>query len=198
MYIQRDIEKVLKERLFGGKVLILYGPRQAGKTTVIKQLVSPYGSDVRFIDCELLENRELLTTARSADLFSLVEQYKIVVFDEAQVIPNIGSVLKTLHDHRPDIQYITTGSSSFDLANVILEPLTGRSLEFILYPLSLTECVSNAFDAEQYLQIFLRFGGYADIRDISEEEKKLRLKHWSHNIFIRMYYQWEESKNPLL
>src|SRR3989338_3181204 len=176
MYIQRKLEIILKNRLFDGKVLVLYGPRQAGKTTLVRRLVTGYGEQARFIDCELLENRELLTRARSADFFSLVKGYKIVVFDEAQTIPDIGSILKSLYDHYPEVQYIATGSSSFDLANRVSEPLTGRSLEFILYPLSLTELGSNPFDAEQQVLSLMRYGGYPDLQAVNEQEKILRLK----------------------
>jgi predicted AAA+ superfamily ATPase len=176
VYIQRNLEKILKKRLFGGKVIVLYGSRQAGKTTLVKHIVSEFGQKVRFIDCELLENRELLTHRKSAELFSLVEQYNIVVFDEAQVIPDIGSVLKTLYDHHPEVQYIATGSSSFDLANAVSEPLTGRALEFTLYPLSLAELAQNSFDAEARVSELMRFGGYPDLVGLPEEEKILRLK----------------------
>jgi len=166
----------LKNRLFGGKIIVLYGPRQAGKTTLVKKLVDEYGDSVRFIDCELLENRDLLIRRATTDLFSLVKQHKIVVFDEAQVIPNIGSILKTLYDHHPEVQYIATGSSSFDLANQVSEPLTGRSLEFSLYPLGLTELVHNAIDAENVLKNLMRFGGYPDLVNVNEQEKIFRLK----------------------
>lgn len=176
MYIKRSLEEVLKNRLWGGKVIILYGPRQAGKTTLIKQVTAGFPDGVRFIDCELLENKELLARGRSEDLFSLVRKYKIVIFDEAQVIPDIGSILKTLYDHHPEVQYIATGSSSFDLANRTSEPLTGRALEFTLYPLSLAEIAATAFDAEQALPGLMRFGGYPGIAGLQEEEKMLRLK----------------------
>src|SRR3989344_511832 len=176
MYIPRILEHTLKSRIFGGKILILYGPRQAGKTTLVRHLVANFNEQVRFIDCELLENRELLTRRNTIDIFSLVKQYKIVVFDEAQVIPGIGSVLKTLYDHHPEVQYIATGSSSFDLANAISEPLTGRSLEFTLYPLSLIELASTAFDAEREGMSLMLFGGYPDLTNLSEKEKGFRLK----------------------
>ena len=176
MYIHRSLEKILESRFFGGKVLILYGPRQAGKTTLVKRLVMPYGDTARYIDCELLENRELLHSRNSEELFSLVAGYKIIVFDEAQVISGIGSILKSLFDHHPEVQYIATGSSSFDLANIVSEPLTGRSLEFTLYPLSLSELVTTDFDAEQKILSLMRFGGYPDIQQVSEDEKILRLK----------------------
>src|SRR3990167_11033723 len=175
MYIKRNLEKVLKNHLFKKNVLVLYGPRQSGKTTLIKEVVREFGDQVKFLDCELMENKEILSFKSSEQLFSLVEGFKIVVFDEAQVIPNIGSVLKSLFDHRPEIQYIATGSSSFELANEVSEPLTGRSREYILYPLGLTELVDRSFDAENRLPDLMRFGGYPGIQGQTEEEKKIQL-----------------------
>ncbi len=175
MYIKRALDEVLKKQLFQGKVIVLYGPRQAGKTTLVKEVVKDFGQDVRFIDCELLANNELLTRRNTEEIFSLVRGYKIVVFDEAQTVKGIGSVLKSLFDHHPEVQYIATGSSSFDLVNEVSEPLTGRSREYVLYPLGLTELTDRAFDTENRLGDFMRFGGYPGIQDESEEEKKTQL-----------------------
>ncbi|OGZ74110.1 MAG: hypothetical protein A2908_03435 [Candidatus Staskawiczbacteria bacterium RIFCSPLOWO2_01_FULL_38_12b] len=174
-YIKRELEKVIKDHLFKGKVIIVYGPRQAGKTTLMKEVVRDFGQTVRFIDCELLANNEMLMRRNMDEIFSLVEGYKIVVFDEAQTVKGIGSVLKSLFDHRPEIQYIATGSSSFELANEVSEPLTGRSREYILYPLGLTELVDRSFDAENRLPDLMRFGGYPGIQGQTEEEKKIQL-----------------------
>ncbi len=176
MYLQRDIEYILKKHLFGGKVLILYGPRQSGKTTLIKQILSNQEVPFRYIDCEIFENRELLTKRNTQDLFSLVKNERILFFDEAQVVPGIGSILKTLFDHHPEVQYIATGSSSFELANTVSEPLTGRSLEFTLYPFSLLEQVHTAFDGEQELSNLLRFGSYPGLIELNEEDKKVYLQ----------------------
>ncbi len=172
MYIERLLENVLKKALFKGKVLIIYGPRQAGKTTLVKHIVREFGDTVRYIDCELLSNNEILTRRNTEEIFSLVVGYKIVVFDEAQTVMGIGSVLKSLFDHHPEVQYIATGSSSFDLANEVSEPLTGRSREYVLYPLGLTELANRQFDAEQMLGELMRFGGYPGIREQTEENKK--------------------------
>lgn len=176
MYIQRNLEKVLKNRLFGGKALIVYGPRQAGKTTLVRHLTEPYGKEALYIDCELPRYRDLLGRADMDALFSLVRGHKIVVFDEAQVIPNIGQILKSLFDHHPEVQYIATGSSSFDLANKVSEPLTGRSLEFTLYPMALDELAENSFDAEARIVELMRFGGYPGVLNLSEEEHIVQLK----------------------
>lgn len=175
MYIKRTLEEVLKGQLFKGKVIILYGPRQAGKTTLVKEVVKEFGEVVRFVDCELLNNNELLTRRDANEIFSFVQGYRVVVFDEAQTVKGIGSVLKSLFDHHPEIQYIATGSSSFDLVNEVSEPLTGRSREFVLYPLGLMELVDRSFDAENRLGEFMRFGGYPGIQMEREDEKQRQL-----------------------
>ncbi|OGJ41928.1 hypothetical protein A2974_01680 [Candidatus Peregrinibacteria bacterium RIFCSPLOWO2_01_FULL_48_20] len=182
MYIKRQLELKLKERLFKGKILVVYGPRQAGKTTLIKQVVKDFGEAVRYVDCELLANNELLARRNTAELFSLVQGYKIVVFDEAQTVKGIGSVLKSLFDHHPEVQYIATGSSSFDLANEISEPLTGRSIEYTLYPLGMTELAFTSFDAENKVSELLRFGAYPGIQSETEEEKIIQL-----NLLVSQY-----------
>lgn len=174
MYITRLLEKPIQESLFKQKVVILYGPRQAGKTTLLKHIIREH-KDVKWIDCELIENNQLLTERKTEVLFSLVKNMKIVIFDEAQTVTNIGQVLKTLIDHHPEVQYIATGSSSFDLSNMISEPLTGRSIEFTLYPLGLSELVTNNFEAEHKLDSYLKYGMYPGIFDISEEDKVKRL-----------------------
>ena len=173
MYIERDLGRILQKALFSGKILVVYGPRQAGKTTLVKKLIEPYGEKARYIDCELLENKDLLLSRPSIELFSLIKNYKIVVFDEAQVIPEIGSILKTLFDHHPEVQYIATGSSSFDLINSVSEPLTGRSFEYTLYPLSIVELVKTTFDAEQKISEWMRFGFYPGVTGTEQEKIKI-------------------------
>lgn len=176
MYIERTLGPVLKSALFKNKVIILYGPRQAGKTTLVRRVVEEYAAGVLFIDCEIVRNNELLSRRDAQELFSLVAGYRVVVFDEAQTVRGIGQVLKTLFDHRPSIQYIATGSSSFDLANEVSEPLTGRSREFVLYPLCVSELYKNSFNLETNLSEFMRFGGYPGIVRESEQNKQRDLQ----------------------
>lgn len=197
MYIYRNLSRILQDRLFSGKVLVVYGPRQAGKTTLVKNLIEPYGETARYIDCELLENKDLLLRRASSELFSLVKNYKIVVFDEAQVIPEIGSILKTLFDHHPEVQYIATGSSSFDLINSVSEPLTGRSLEYVLYPLSIVEVVKTSFDAEQQMSDWMRFGFYPGITG-SEQEKIKQLSTLTSQYLYKNVLSIGEIKKPEL
>ncbi len=174
MIIKRHLEDIIKSSFFKEKVIILYGPRQAGKTTLLKTITKDY-EKVRWIDCELLENNQILTERKTENLFSLVKDMNIVVFDEAQTVKNIGQVLKTLIDHHPEVQYVATGSSSFDLANMISEPLTGRSLEFVLYPIGLSELYSNNFDAKNNIETCLKYGMYPGIIGLSEDDMVKRL-----------------------
>lgn len=176
MLYKRRLQNVIEKHLFKGKVVVLYGARQVGKTTLVRAVAEQSGKKYRLVDCELLENKELLERRNTSDLFSLVQGYDLVIFDEAQTIRNIGQVLKSIHDHRPLVQIIATGSSSFDLANFVSEPLTGRSYEFTLYPLAIAEMVENQFDASQKLFDVMRFGAYPDIESGTESERIQKLK----------------------
>ncbi|MBI5004347.1 ATP-binding protein [Candidatus Kaiserbacteria bacterium] len=176
MFYKRKLQNVIEKHLHKGKVVVLYGARQVGKTTLVRGIVEQSGKRYRFVDCELLENKALLERRNTADLFSLVEGYEIIVFDEAQVVRDIGQVLKSIHDHRPQVQLIATGSSSFDLANLVSEPLTGRSYEFTLFPLAIAEMTDNQFDASQKLPDIMRFGAYPDIESGTENERIQKLK----------------------
>lgn len=167
---------MLERHLFKGKVIVLYGARQVGKTTLVRAVTERSSKKYRLIDCELVEYQELLERRNTTNLLSLVRGYDIVVFDEAQAVRNIGQVLKTIHDHCPDVQIIATGSSSFDLANLVSEPLTGRSYEFTLYPLAVSEMVENQFDATQKIVDTMRFGSYPDIETGTETERIQKLK----------------------
>ena len=164
---ERNIEPKIKELLFKKRAILIFGPRQAGKTTLSKKLLEPYGEDGEYFNCEEAAVRKHFAVGEPNSLKELVGDKKIVVFDEAQTIQNIGAILKVFVDTYPDVQIIATGSSSFDLANKINEPLTGRSFEFILYPLSLDEFkrslpAGDAPNLENLLE-FIRLGMYPAI-----------------------------------
>ena len=135
----RKIEPKIKELLFKKRAILIFGPRQAGKTTLAKKILAEFENSGEYFNCEIAGVRKHFVIGEPAMLKNLVSDKKIVVFDEAQTIQNIGIILKVFIDTYPDVQIIATGSSSFDLANKINEPLTGRAFEFILYPLSLSE-----------------------------------------------------------
>ena len=166
MYIKRSCQPIITQHLFKGQVIIIYGPRQAGKTTLVKKIVSGQTKHYRFLNCDEADIRSLLEKAdTSARLLQIVGKEKITVIDEAQRIENIGLKLKLLVDNFPEKQIIATGSSSFELANKITEPLTGRNYQFWLHPFSLEE-LSQTMDnisLNRQLESLLIFGSYPKI-----------------------------------
>lgn len=139
--IKRSIQDKIEKSLFNGKIIVLYGPRQAGKTTLIQQLPKATKASAIYLSCDEPDIRAAFTNATSSAMKAFIGQHKLVLLDEAQRVTNIGLSLKLLVDNFPDIQIVATGSSSFELANKISEPLTGRKYEFFLPPLSINELV---------------------------------------------------------
>src|SRR3989344_2409453 len=143
MYISRSIESDLKKNLFQGKAIIIYGPRQTGKTTLVKNLVSQINKPFGYFNCDEADIRDQLNAAgTSSQLKEIVGNNELIIIDEAQRVENIGLKLKLLVDNFPHQQIIATGSSSFELADEITEPLTGRNFQFILSPLSASELLA--------------------------------------------------------
>ncbi len=125
-YIGRALEPELGRRLFSGKALFLYGPRQCGKTTLIKHLTAEYGDGILWMNGDNPDTRNTLLGITTASWRRLLGNRKILVLDEAQRIENVGMALKLVTDELPDVQVIASGSSSFELMNRTAEPLTGR------------------------------------------------------------------------
>ncbi len=141
--ITRTIEKLIQDRLWKQKIIIIYGARQVGKTTLSQKILSECNKKTQYINCDLYNNQELLDYRQPHRWIEIMRDYDMVVFDEAQRIEQIGIILKILIDTFPEKQFIATGSSSFDLANKISEPLTGRNFTFTLFPLSVEEIRSS-------------------------------------------------------
>jgi uncharacterized protein len=133
MHILRDIQNHIQKNLLKGKVIIIYGARRVGKTTLVKQILKEYPESL-YINCELLQYKTALETTNSEKLKDIIGHHRLVVLDEAQSIRNIGLILKIIADTITETQIIATGSSSFDLASEISELLTGRMRRYTLYP----------------------------------------------------------------
>jgi len=163
--INRDIEKNIKNWLFKEKIIILYGARQVGKTTLAKKLLKEYGRLEDYFDCEIGSIKQSLEKEDPAALKKILGDGRLIVLDEAQKVTNIGLILKLLSDTYPQTQIIATGSSSFDLANKVNEPLTGRALEFTLYPFSLRELKNfyKNYELDGQLENLLVYGFYPEI-----------------------------------
>lgn len=186
-YIQRTIEKNIEKRLFKGKIIIIYGARQVGKTTLSKRILSKYGDKEAYFNCELLSVIRGLSELEAVKIKSFLGKQKLVVLDEAQNIPNIGKVLKIMVDTFPEMQIIATGSASFDLMQKISEPMTGRNFTFVLYPLSLREIADTlgVASVEARLENILRFGSYPEVFGLDEKSAIERLNEITSNYLFK-------------
>lgn len=197
LIFKREIETKIKESLFKGSMVIILGPRQSGKTTLSKRIVGSFGDDGSYFNCEFIEVRAAFKLGEPKTLKSIIGGKKIVVFDEAQTIENIGKVLKVFHDTYPEVQIIATGSSSFDLSNKIKEPLTGRAIEFTLPPLSLAEIKKVIPITIEKLDEIIRYGSYpAIVGAATTKEKELELKKIATNYLYKDIFIFESIRNP--
>ena len=196
--IIRKIKELVKKDLFKNKVVIIYGARQVGKTTLVKNILDSYPKEGKYLSCELLSTQRGLSILEPEQIKAFLGQYKLIVLDEAQSIINIGKVLKIIVDFLPDIQIIATGSSSFDLANKISEPLTGRNITFQLPALSLQEIIddSDAIDINSKLELLLRFGLYPEIYTLPDEESKIaRLNEIASNYLYKDVLEFDKIRH---
>ncbi len=176
MYISRSIEPLVAKALFKGRVVVIYGPRQVGKTTLVKRVLSDLQLPHLYLNCDEDVTRKLFLGAESSiRLKEIIGENKVVVIDEAQRVRNIGLKLKILVDNFPHQQVIATGSSSFELANEIIEPLTGRNTSFWLYPFSLKELstIWDNFTLLQNLENLLIFGSYPRVVLAGSTEERI-------------------------
>jgi hypothetical protein len=152
----------VQQALVPGRVLVLYGPRQVGKTTLVLDLLDHVSMTRRYISADELIYREALASQDRRTLRDLLGDCQLLVIDEAQRVPDIGLNLKILVDNYPHAAILATGSASFDLANKINEPLTGRKRTLSLYPVSYAEIAQTwgVFEAKTQLERWLLWGGY--------------------------------------
>ena len=197
--ISRELEKQLVQHFFRGKIIMLSGARQVGKTTLIEMLLQKRKEKILYLNADETDVRELLTDTTSTSLKSIVGNHKIVFIDEAQRVKNIGITLKLFADQIKDVQVIVTGSSSFDLANEMNEPLTGRKYEFMLFPLSFSEMVKHygQLEEKRLLEHRLIYGYYPEIVTKPGEEKEL-LKLLANSYLYRDLLTLEQIKKPVL
>jgi predicted AAA+ superfamily ATPase len=175
--IPRAVIQQIEQEFFQKKAIIILGARQVGKSTLMKELLEKK-DDVLWLDAENPDVSLIFENATATRLQSFFGNKKFVVIDEAQKVDNIGSKLKLITDHLPDIQVIATGSSAFELRNKLNEPLTGRKFEHKLYPLSFSEMKNSIGLLEEIRMLPHRmvFGYYPEVVTTqNNEEKILRL-----------------------
>ena len=194
--IQRQLEQLLKKRLFSGKAIVLIGARQTGKTTLLRGLTKESDS-VLWFNADDMETRTLFENITTTRLRSILANNKIIVLDEAQRIENVGLKMKLITDNFPDKQLIITGSSSFELANKINEPLTGRKWEYKLFPMSFAELALHygLFEAQKQLPIRLIYGSYPDVVCNPGDERQI-LSQLTNSYLYKDILEWERIKRP--
>jgi predicted AAA+ superfamily ATPase len=207
--IQRTLNSVISGQFGKGKVILLMGPRQVGKTTLFKSLFSRpvplnggqdpdvLAQDILWLNGDELDVQRLFETTSSTRLKLIFGSKRFVVIDEAQRIKDIGLKLKLIADEIPDIQLIATGSSSFDLANEANEPLTGRKREYTMYPLSFAEMVRHQgfLNEKRLLSHRLVYGYYPEVVNNPGNEREI-LKSLSDSYLYKDILMWERIKKP--
>ncbi|MBN1671662.1 MAG: ATP-binding protein [Kiritimatiellae bacterium] len=196
--ISRKILPLLEERLFKGRALVLYGARQVGKTTLVKELLSRYDGASVYLDCDEPDVRQGLEARTSTELKHFFGNARLVVIDEAQRVQDIGLTLKLAVDTMPDTQILATGSSSFELANRTCEPLTGRKFEFHLHPFSLGELssVETAQETRRLLERRLVFGMYPAVTTAGGELAGEILRELAGSYLYKDILAWRDIRRP--
>ena len=197
--IRRNIDDFIEKRMFSGKTLVIYGPRQAGKTTAVENYIARH----QLADTTLTFNgdepadRELLADISADRLELLVGRKRILFIDEAHKVPEIGLVLKRAWDKIKAIQVVASGSSSVELADKIEEPMTGRKFDYTLMPLSFAELAANSSPADEMRarERRLLYGSYPDIVTHPGDEVA-RLRELGKGYLYKDILKYDDVKRP--
>jgi predicted AAA+ superfamily ATPase len=202
MIVPRTIEHALKKNLEkssgANKIIIIYGARQVGKTTLVKHLMNNLVGRSEYFNCDYFDVQSLFSWENAGNLSNVVRNLDIIVLDEAQRIRNIGLVLKILHDEFPKLRVIATGSSSFELSNQVNEPLTGRKTVYNLYPLTFNEFnrEANAVESKRNLTRVLRFGLYPSVILGDDQQAQENLYEITSSYLFKDILEFQFLKKP--
>ena len=203
MYIRRDFEQIFSDILKSNKILVVYGSRQTGKTTIIEHLLTD--DDIRahgivMLNGDVKGDREMLAygsmTVEKAR--AIIGDAKMLFVDEAQKILDIGLTLKIIHDHLKDVHIVATGSSSFELSEEVGEPLTGRMAGFVLPPFSFHELAGASSNAAEIsrMEMRLRLGSYPDVVTAPSESVAIEnLGQLCESYLFKDVLKWRDLKN---
>jgi len=198
MYIQRAIEKAFNKKLKPNKVLVLLGARRIGKTSFIKKALQNQQKDVLELNGEDFATQEILKNRSVENYKRLIGKKTIIFIDEAQNLPEIGAVLKLMVDELKGIKIVVAGSSMFDLKNKLGEPLTGRKITFLMYPLAQMEFseTETLVQTKSRLEERLLFGSYPELlQHKTDLEKIVYLKELVNDYLFKDILTFEGVKN---
>jgi predicted AAA+ superfamily ATPase len=194
--INRFLEQRIRDKLFKGKAILLSGPRQTGKTTLLNSIFKSEPG-VRWLNGDDPETRLLLEDVSVVKWKRILGNGTVLVLDEAQRISNVGLKLKLITDQMPEIQVVASGSSAFELANQVNEPLTGRKWEFRLFPISYGEMEANHGFLEEHRRLSERlvYGYYPEVVNNPGEERDV-LSQLADSFLYKDILMWERIKKP--
>ena len=191
----RIIENRIKDKINGGKAIVVVGARQVGKTTLINEILKD--KEYLFLDADDPSTRSLLQNPTTEQIRTFIGNYKYIFLDEAQRIPQIGLTLKIITDQFKEVQLFVSGSSSFDLGNELNEPLTGRKWEYELFPISWEEYENKIgfIKSEQQIENRLLYGFYPEIINNQGKERET-LKNLVNSYLYRDILAFSDIRKP--
>lgn len=198
MYIQRKAHLLLKTKTSPGKVTVLLGPRRVGKTFLLKEYLKDSNEKSIFWNGEDFAVHELLKRRSIQNYKNLIENNELLIIDEAQKIPDIGQILKLIVDSIENLKIIVTGSSAFDISNMVGEPLTGRKNEIRIFPISEEELLSIERREEKVDNLHQRlvFGNMPEVFSLdTRKEKEEYLKELANSYLFKDILMYENIKN---
>jgi len=192
--INRLLKENIIKNLFKGKVILVFGPRQVGKTTLLKEIAKKH-DNVQWFNADEVEVQSVFGKASLANFKTILKPNALIIIDEAQNIEDIGIKLKIMVDNLPNIQFLVSGSSSFELANVLNEPLTGRKFEYQLHPISFEEMSKyhTFFEENKLLKQRLVYGYYPDVIKNMTDTKQI-LKQLTNSYLYKDILIWNRIK----
>lgn len=195
--IARSLQNIILDKIGKGKAIIIFGPRQVGKSTLLNNIEQTENEKLIFLDCDNNEIKKALTDASLTQIKRIIGNNNIIIIDEAQRVKNIGLTLKLITDQIKPKQLLVSGSSSFDLSNEINEPLTGRKFEYHLYPFSLKELVDHFgfLEESRNLQYRMIFGMYPDVINNQGNETEI-LKNISSSYLFKDVFSFQDMRKP--
>lgn len=197
--IIRALRQNILDRLFEGKAIILLGPRQAGKTTLVEMVLESRDEKKMELNADEPDVRELLEKCTSTKLRTIIGLNTLLFIDEAQRIPDVGLTLKLITDKITEVQVIATGSSAFELNSRIAEPLTGRKFELTLFPPAFSELVQHhgLLEEKRFLEHRMIYGCYPEIiTSLGREQELIKLLAGSY--LYKDLLTLEQIKKPIL
>lgn len=191
----RTIETTIKEKVNGGKAIVVVGARQVGKTTLLNEILKE--KDYLFLDADDPATRNMLQSPTTEQIRTFIGGFKYIFLDEAQRIPGIGLTLKIITDQFKDVQLFVSGSSSFDLGNELNEPLTGRKWEYELFPISWEEYENKIgfIKSEQQIENRLLYGLYPEVINNQGKERET-LKNLVNSYLYRDILAFSDIRKP--